>query len=82
MAKVEYDLTLLGAFLRCGWYGLNERLAHLRISSGCGGEDALLHAPLDSIKRWYALGICRLIQNKAVNSALASVAIGRLTKID
>lgn len=71
-----------GAFLHCVWYGLIERLAYLRMVNGCKGGGALLHAPLDLIKLWYVLGICRLIWDMAVDPVLVLVATGRLTETD
>lgn len=81
-AEVEYLLSSLVTFLRCVWYGLTERLAYSRMVLGCEDSAALLYVPLESIKSWYALCICRLLWTMVEDPVLALVAIVQLTEID
>lgn len=81
-AEVEYNGVLLGAFLRCSRYGSTERLGYAPVVLGREGSGALLYASLDSIKLWYALSNCRLIQNMAVDRMLALVTTSQLSEID
>lgn len=79
VAEVEYHVMWLGVFLRCARYGPIDRLAYPRIVSGCDGGGALLYVPLGSVRSWYALRICQLIYNMAVDSVSTIGAIARLT---
>lgn len=82
IAEVKYRVTSLGVFLCCARYVLTELLACLRMVSGSGGGGAHLYVPLSPYRLLYTLGICRLLQNTAVDPVPALVAVGRLTKID
>lgn len=82
VAEVEYNVSSLGAFLHSAQYCPAERLAYPWMVAGCEGGGALLRVSLCTIKSWYALGVCRLLRNIAVDPVLALVAIGRLMNIN
>lgn len=82
IAEFEYHLMSLGALISCVRYGLIGLLVYRRMVFDWIGGGAVLHVHLGSIKSGYAVGICRLIQNMAVDPMLALVAIGQLTEID
>lgn len=82
VAEVEYHVLLPGVFSHCVRYGPIDCLAFPRMVSSCEGGGALLYIPLELIKSWFALGICRLLRNKAMDRVLALVAIGRLSELD
>lgn len=80
--EVEYHVLSFGALLRCEQYGPIEGLAYPWMVFGCVGGAFLLYVQLDQIKSCYAFGICRLLQNMAVDPVLSLVAIARVTKVD
>lgn len=82
VTEVEYNVLSLGALLRGARYGPIERLKYFWMIARCEGGGTLLRVPLCTIKSWYAMGICRLLCNIAVNPVLALVATGRLTETD
>lgn len=82
VAGAEYHVMSHGLFLRCALYSPKERLIYPWWASGCEGDSALLYVLLGLIKSWYALGICPLMRNMAINPVLALVVIGRLAETD
>lgn len=82
MAKVEYDVTSLVAFLRCAHYGPVEQLLYHPMVSGCSGGGVMLYVMMDLIKLFYALGVLRLTHNVVVYLVLSFLAVWQLTEID
>lgn len=62
-------------------YGPTARLNYPRMAFGSERSGVFLYVPLESIKLWYALDICRPLQNMAVDPVLGIAAIRRLKKI-
>lgn len=78
----KYLVLLLGTFLRCVRYGpISSSVYSIMVSSYKGG-DVLLHVPSRSIKSWYALGICRLLRSRAVDSLLSLLSTTWMTMIN
>lgn len=82
VSDVEFDVMTLSAFLRCVRYGLSELLAYPSMIAGSGDHGFLLRVGLSTMKSWYKLELLRLIRDMEVDSVLAFVAVGRLTKVD